>query len=219
LPAGQFESARVALFPFAHIFRAGSRVRVSVEAPNGNRPFWSFTDLPANGVVVNEIAHSVGHQSQVVLPVIPNPPAGIPAAYPACGSLRGQPCRATSSNGTVSAVSATPQRHDTLLRWTPGTPRAGDTLGWYHIVEQPGGVIHDIAGASATHTTFTALADGPHSFDVHAIYVSGGDVASTPSNTVTLPNGRPEHKPHRPHRPHRLHTPDVPASGRAGTRF
>ncbi|HEV7526872.1 MAG TPA: CocE/NonD family hydrolase, partial [Acidimicrobiia bacterium] len=57
LPAGQFVSARVALFPFAHIFRAGSRVRITVEAPGGNRPFWAFGDLPATGTVVDDVAH------------------------------------------------------------------------------------------------------------------------------------------------------------------
>ncbi len=40
---------RVELFPFAHVFRAGSRIRITVEAPGGNRPFWTFADLPANG--------------------------------------------------------------------------------------------------------------------------------------------------------------------------
>ncbi len=110
LPAGQFVSARVALFPFAHIFRAGSRVRITVEAPGGNRPFWSFGDLPASGTVVNDVGHSLGMPSQLVLPVIPNPPAGIPAAYPPCGSVRGEPCRAIVSDGAPTAARGDGQR-------------------------------------------------------------------------------------------------------------
>jgi hypothetical protein len=61
--------------------------------------------------------------SQVVLPVIPNPPAGIPAALPACGSLRGEPCRAALGNGAASAVSATLHRHDALVEWTAASSR------------------------------------------------------------------------------------------------
>ncbi len=215
LPAGQFESARVALFPFAHIFRAGSRLRISVEAPGGNRPFWAFGDLPANGTVVNEIAHSVGRPSRVVLPVIPNPPAGIPAALPPCGSLRGEPCRAVLGNGAASAVSATTSRHDALVKWTAASPRPGTTLTGYQVVEQPGGVTHDV-GAAATETSFVALADGRHSFEVSAIYTGGVRVAATPSNTVWLsPHHRHRHR-HRRHHSHSSHDPD---SCRAGARF
>ena len=46
LPAGKFVKARVELFPFAAVFRAGSRVRITVEAPGGNRPLWTFDSLP-----------------------------------------------------------------------------------------------------------------------------------------------------------------------------
>ncbi len=215
LPAGQFTSARVALFPFAHIFRAGSRLRISVEAPGGNRPFWAFGDLPANGTVINEIAHSLGHPSHIVLPVIPTPPPGIPAAYPQCGSLRGQPCRAAFGNGGASAASAIPQRHDALVRWTPAAPRNGDTVAGYLIVERPSGLAH-LVDSHTSSTTFTALADGAHSFDVIAAYVGRLTVASTPSNTVTLPKGRP---PHRHHKPHTSHHPHTPARSGAEARF
>ena len=84
LPAGQFVSARVALFPFAHIFRAGSRLRITVEAPGGNRPVLGLR-RPARERAPSSTtsAHSIGRPSQLVLPVIPNPPAGIPAALSA----------------------------------------------------------------------------------------------------------------------------------------
>ena len=226
LPPGQFESARVALFPFAHIFRAGSRLRISVEAPGGNRPFWAFGALPADGTVVNEIAHSVGHPSQIVLPVIPNPPPGIPAALPACGSLRGEPCRAVASNGAASAVSATSHRHDALVKWTAAIARPGTALTGYHVVDQPGGATHDV-DAAATETTFTALTDGPHAFEVHAVYTGGVSVRATPSNTVWLRHhhrghhhrGHHQHGPHRPHRGHHSRHAHSPASCRAGARF
>lgn len=91
LPAGQFVEARVELFPFAHVFRAGSRVRISVESPGGDRPLWKFDVLPADGDVINTIGHSVAAPSRVALPVVPGIEVATP--LPPCPSLRGQPCR------------------------------------------------------------------------------------------------------------------------------
>jgi predicted acyl esterase len=39
-PPGDFDLLRVELFPFAHVFRAGSQLRLTVDAPGGNRPVW-----------------------------------------------------------------------------------------------------------------------------------------------------------------------------------
>ncbi len=90
LPAGQFTPMRVELFPFAHAFRAGSQLRITIEAPGGDRPFWGFDTLP--GTPTNSVARSVGMPSSVVLPVVPS--VAIPTPLPACPALRGQPCRA-----------------------------------------------------------------------------------------------------------------------------
>src|SRR5262249_54037470 len=49
VPSDQFVLARLELFPFAYAFRAGSRVRISVEAPGADRPLWQFDALPATG--------------------------------------------------------------------------------------------------------------------------------------------------------------------------
>ncbi|MCK6553087.1 CocE/NonD family hydrolase [Candidatus Binatia bacterium] len=91
LPTGEFVLARVEIFPFAHAFRAGSRIRVSVEAPGGSRPLWKFAALPGDGTATVAVARSAAHPSRVVLPVVPD--ATIPTALPPCPSLRGQPCR------------------------------------------------------------------------------------------------------------------------------
>ena len=92
LPAGKFSLARVEVFPFAHVFRAGSRIRVIIDAPGGSRPAWSFDDLPAQGHEVNTIGRGGAFASRIVLPVV----SGVDVApgLPACPSLRGQPCRA-----------------------------------------------------------------------------------------------------------------------------
>ena len=89
LPSGEFTPVRVELFPVAHPFRAGSRLKLTVNAPDGNRPVWAFDTLP--GGETNEIAQDAAHPSKVVLPVVPG--VTVPAGVAACGSLRGQPCR------------------------------------------------------------------------------------------------------------------------------
>lgn len=90
LPAGEFSPMRIEIYPFAHVFRAGSKVRLIVTAPGGDRIAWAFDTLP--GTPTNEIARSAGRPSSLALPVVP----GItpPAALPACPGLRAQPCRA-----------------------------------------------------------------------------------------------------------------------------
>ncbi len=163
LPKGKFVSARVALFPFAHIFRAGSRVRITVEAPGGNRPFWAFGDLPASGTVVNDIAHSIGHRSAVVLPVIPNPPAGIPAAYPPCGSLRGEPCRPIVSDGAPTNTHVNLLFTTATVRWNAAVPRVGDTVAAYHLTDSNGGATMTVPGSS-TSAVFTGLRAGWHKY-------------------------------------------------------
>jgi predicted acyl esterase len=91
LPAGEFSKVRVGLFASAHVFRAGSRIRISVEAPGGDRTRWNFDTPVTNGVVVNEIARTKMQPSRLVLPVVGGIQA--PAALPPCPALRGQPCR------------------------------------------------------------------------------------------------------------------------------
>ncbi len=89
VPDDEYVLVRVELFPFAHVFRAGSRLRLIVDAPGGNRPVWEFRTI-SNGEQV-AIAHEPLHPSHLVLAVVPGVDA--PDAYPECGALRGQPCR------------------------------------------------------------------------------------------------------------------------------
>jgi putative CocE/NonD family hydrolase len=88
LAAGEWNPVRVELFPFAHVFRAGSRLRILVDAPGGNRAEWAFESI-SDGQTV-EIAHDAEHPSRIVLPVVDGVDA--PSEYPPC-TLRGQPCR------------------------------------------------------------------------------------------------------------------------------
>ena len=95
LPPAKFSLARVEVFPFAHVFRAGSRIRVIIDAPGASRPAWSFDDLAAQGHEVNTIGFGGATASRLVLPVV----GGVDVApgLPACPGLRGEPCRTTAT--------------------------------------------------------------------------------------------------------------------------
>ncbi|MGV9409788.1 CocE/NonD family hydrolase [Nocardia sp. NPDC003693] len=90
--ASGFSEARISIDPLAHAFRAGSRIRVTLTAPGGDRTSWRFDTPATDGLVVDTILLGAGGSS-LVLPVIPGAVAGAP--LPAdCAGLRGQPCRA-----------------------------------------------------------------------------------------------------------------------------
>jgi predicted acyl esterase len=87
---GEVVPVRVELFPFAHAFRAGSRVRLTVDGPGGNRWRWGFD--PLRGPFDVTVSHDATSPSSLVLPVVR--PAGLELpAQPACGEVSGQPCR------------------------------------------------------------------------------------------------------------------------------
>ena len=100
LTPGHLTRVRVGLFHTAHLFRAGSRIRISIEAPGGDRTRWTFDTPATHGGVENTIALGGNHASRIVLPIVPNSPDA-PAELPPCPGLRGQPCRAyvPASNG------------------------------------------------------------------------------------------------------------------------
>ncbi len=100
MPAGEFVPARVELYAVSHVFRKGSRVRVSVEAPGGDRVAWAFATPPTDGQVTNDISRGGKRSSKLVLSVVPTVDE-TPEALPPCPSLRGQPCRmyAPAMNG------------------------------------------------------------------------------------------------------------------------
>lgn len=95
MPSDAFETVRVKLFPVAYAFRAGHRLRITIQAPGGDRPRWTF-DTIEDGTIENTI--QLG-SSQLVLPVLEGDQAGAP--MPPCPSNRGQPCREymPASNG------------------------------------------------------------------------------------------------------------------------
>jgi len=92
LVPGEFVEADVALPSVAHAFRAGTRLRVIISSPGRNHGTWEFTPPDYQGATPRQsVALSPDRPSRLVLPVV----TGVPVAdgFPACPSLRGQPCR------------------------------------------------------------------------------------------------------------------------------
>lgn len=90
LEPGQWVLARVPIAPFAHAFRAGSRIRLSVDTPGDSRAEWRFllADVPDDTRIA--VGHDASRPSSVALPVLSGVSA--PTPLPAC-TLRGQQCR------------------------------------------------------------------------------------------------------------------------------
>jgi uncharacterized protein len=92
LPAGQFVPVTIPLYFEGHAYRAGSRIRITIAAPNGTQPIWSFSQTEPEGTTASEsVAFSSSEPSNVTLPVVPG--LSIPTSLPACPSLRNEPCR------------------------------------------------------------------------------------------------------------------------------
>lgn len=92
MPVDEFTEARVEIFPFAHVIRKGSRIRLSVHTPGGDRPRWSYIMADGQKGATFDVGHSEATPSRLVLPVTSSI-TDYPLALPPCPSLRGQPCR------------------------------------------------------------------------------------------------------------------------------
>jgi predicted acyl esterase len=91
LPRGRFAEVVIPLYYEGHVYRAGSRVRVTIAAPNGTQPIWSFDYTQPKGTAKVSIAFSTNMPSSLVLPVVPG--VSVPTGLPPCPSLRNEPCR------------------------------------------------------------------------------------------------------------------------------
>jgi len=197
LPAGQFVPVRIELFPFAQIVRPGSKLRINIEAPGGNQPFWSFDDLP--GTATNEIAHSTGMPSSVALPRLTDPRAAFYASNtaPSCSvagvttqseSLRNQPCRDYQPARVPTAVTATAAGSQVNVAWqAPPTWAGSPTLTGYRVTVSPSGATVDVAAGTTTLAYTNMASAGPLTFRVAAMYGATVAPASDASAPVTVP--------------------------------
>jgi predicted acyl esterase len=91
MPKNRFTEVVVPLYYQGHAYRKGTRIRVTIAAPNGTQPIWSFPLTEPKGKGNVSIAYSRSMPSFLVLPVVPG--VEVPTAPPACPSLRNEPCR------------------------------------------------------------------------------------------------------------------------------
>ncbi len=91
LPEGRWVKVTIPLYYEGHLYRQGSRIRVTVSAPGGDQPIWAFAEARPGGAPWVAVAHSRELRSRLVLPVVPGVAA--PTELPPCPGLRGQPCR------------------------------------------------------------------------------------------------------------------------------
>jgi hypothetical protein len=92
LPRKRFVEVTIPLYYEGHVYRAGSRIRVTISAPNGDQPIWSFGQTSPKGQARVVIAYSRRMPSRLILPVVPG--VSVPTGLPPCPGLRGEPCRA-----------------------------------------------------------------------------------------------------------------------------
>ncbi len=92
MPANQFVPVVIPLYFEGHAYRAGSRIRVTISAPNGSQPIWAFSQTQPAGTTAKEsIAFSPSMPSSLILPIVPG--VSVPTGTPPCPSLRNEPCR------------------------------------------------------------------------------------------------------------------------------
>jgi predicted acyl esterase len=92
LPRGRWSPLTVPLYYQGHVYRAGSRLRVTISAPGGDQPVWTFGATSPAGRASVSIARSPARPSRLVLPVLDGLSA--PTVLPPCPGLRGEACRA-----------------------------------------------------------------------------------------------------------------------------
>jgi hypothetical protein len=91
VPKNRFVQVPIPLYYEGHAYRAGSRIRITIAAPNGTQPIWSFGQTVPKGTANVSLAFSKSMPSRLVLPVVPG--VNVPTGLPACPSLRNEPCR------------------------------------------------------------------------------------------------------------------------------
>jgi predicted acyl esterase len=102
MPSGEFVPVTIPLYYEGHAYRAGSRIRVTIAAPNGTQPIWAFDQTEPEGTAEVAIAYGGDTPSHLLLPVVAG--AAVPTGLPPCPGLRGEPCRAYQALANRSAT-------------------------------------------------------------------------------------------------------------------
>ncbi|MHB1140060.1 MAG: CocE/NonD family hydrolase, partial [Microthrixaceae bacterium] len=81
----------VQILPVGHVFRAGSRLRLSIAAVGGDRESWAYDSVDPDGGSTTDEVH-LGGATPSTLTLTLTPRTGYPASLPPCPSS-GKPCR------------------------------------------------------------------------------------------------------------------------------
>ncbi len=95
LSPSSYSLVKVPVDPIAHTFRAGTELRIVISAPGGDRPSWQFDTVDSGQTA------TIGLGGIAASTLVVDKAGGVhpTAALPACGSLRGEPCRAYQAEG------------------------------------------------------------------------------------------------------------------------
>jgi predicted acyl esterase len=91
LPKGRWARITVPLYYQGHVYRSGSRIRVTISAVGGDQPIWAFGEIQPSGTAKVSLAHSREMPSRLVLPLVGG--VDVSTGLPPCPGLRGEPCR------------------------------------------------------------------------------------------------------------------------------
>ncbi len=93
LPRNRFVEVVIPLYYEGHEYRAGSRIRITIAAPNGAQPVWAFSQTkPSLGKTAKvSVAFSKRMPSSLILPAVPG--VTVTSGLPPCPGLRNEPCR------------------------------------------------------------------------------------------------------------------------------
>jgi predicted acyl esterase len=85
----RYSLVKIPIDPIAHTFRAGTALRVVISAPGGDRPVWQFDTID------NGQRATIGLGGWTPSALVVNEVSGVTPTpgLPACGALRGEPCR------------------------------------------------------------------------------------------------------------------------------
>jgi predicted acyl esterase len=103
MPSNEFVPVVIPLYFEGHPYRAGSSIKVTLQAPNGTQPIWSFSHTQPEGTTASvSIAFAPNMPSSLTLATVPG--LSVPTALPGCpsfgpaghevpeGTLRNEPC-------------------------------------------------------------------------------------------------------------------------------
>ena len=115
LPHGRFTEVIVPLYYEGHVYRAGSRIRITISAPGGDQPSWAFSESRRSGhatvmlaplaidAVADHPAGRAGRGRPDRLPAVPRPPRRAVPALPAAGQPDGELNSRSSTRATPAS--------------------------------------------------------------------------------------------------------------------